>query len=119
MKSLLILLIVIGGAYQGWSTLSPSFSQTEPLYEKPYIVVYGRETCGFTQKTLNDLDAANIPYEYEIIDKIMVADLIHSRMSVAGIDTRRYNLPVVDVNNNISIRPKTSTIISEYQSSEY
>lgn len=114
MKKLLLLFIVIGAIYQGWGTISNSFSSTEPLYDKPYIVVYGRESCGFTQQTLNDLDAANIPYEYKIVDEKAVASLLHSRMQISGIDTRRYDLPVVDVNNNLSVRPKSSSIISGY-----
>lgn len=115
MKKIFILLFIIGAGYQGWGTLSSSLSKPEPLYEGPYVVVYGRNSCGFTQQTIMDLEKAGIPYEYQIVDEKIVANQLHNRMEKSGIDTRRYNLPVVDVSNKISIRPKSSSIIEAYQ----
>lgn len=114
MKNILIILILAGFGYQGWNKFSPLFTKPEPLYDEPYIVVYGRNSCGFTQQTLSDLKISGIPFEYKIVDDRSVADLLHGRMNDSGIDTRRYNLPVVDVNNNFSIRPKSSAIIDSY-----
>lgn len=117
MKNILIILIIIGAGYQGWNKFSNSFTSTDPLYDKPYIVVYGRNSCGHTQQTLKDLKKSGVPFEYKIVDDKSVADLLHSRMNNSGIDTRRYNLPVVDVSNNFSIRPKSSSIIDYYNKS--
>ena len=111
MKNILILSIFIGAGYQGWNTVSRSFANSEPLHEEPYVVVYGRNSCGFTQRTIDDLKAAGIPFEYQIVDDKSVANLLHSRMQQSGIDTRRYNLPVIDVSNHLSVRPETSSII--------
>ena len=115
MKNIFILLLIIGAGYQGWVKVSPAFTKADPLYDEPYIVVYGRNSCGFTQKTLKELKRSGIPFEYKIVDDKSVADLLHSRMRDSGIDTRRYNLPVVDVNNDFSIRPKSSSIIDAYR----
>ncbi len=48
------------------------------------------------------------------VDDKSVADSLHARMRKAGIDTSYYLLPVVDVNNNLTIRPKTADILAEY-----
>lgn len=117
MKKVLILLILIGTGYQGWNKLSPAFTKPEPLYDEPYIIVYGRNACGHTQKTLKELKKAGITFEYQIVDEKSVADLLHGRMESSGIDTRRYNLPVVDVSNNFSIRPTTISILEAYDNS--
>jgi hypothetical protein len=113
-KNILILLIIIGAGYQGWKTMSHSSANSEPLHEEPYVVVYGRNSCGITQQTMNDLKAAGIPFEYQIVDDKSVASLLHSRMQQSGIDTRRYNLPVVDVSNRLSVRPEASSIIEAF-----
>ena len=60
MKKILILLVLAGGGYQGWSKLSPGFTKPEPLYDAPYIVVYGRNACGHTQNTLRELKKAGV-----------------------------------------------------------
>ena len=110
MKKLFILLLLVGA----WKIIPHSFSRTEPLYDEPYVVVYGRDSCGFTQKTLKDLKAAGITYEYKLVDDQSVADLLHSRMTDSGLDITRYNLPVVDVNNNLYTRPEFNEIIKKY-----
>lgn len=116
MKKLFVLMILIA-CYQGWNKYSYVLNKPEPLYKNPYVVVYGRNSCGYTQRTIKDLKKAGIPFEYKSVDDRAVADLLHDRMSKFGIDTRRYNLPVVDVSNNITIRPPTDSIIKSYGAS--
>jgi glutaredoxin len=117
LKKVLILLILVGAGYQGWVKLSPAYTKADPLYDKPYVVVYGRNSCGHTQNTLKELKKAGVPFEYQIVDDKSVADLLHARMESSGIDTGRYNLPVVDVSNDFSIRPATASIIEAYDNS--
>lgn len=117
MKNIFIILILVGAGYQGWNKFSPTFTKPDPLYDEPYVVVYGRNSCGHTQQTIKDLKKSGIPFEYKIVDEKSVADQLHSRMNDSGIDTRRYNLPVVDVNNNFSIRPESASVIDAYESS--
>ncbi len=118
MKKLLIMALIVIAGYQGWKHYSQDSAKLEPLYEEPYVVVYGRDSCGFTQKTLRELEQAGIPFDYQIVDDQSVANILHSRMEKAGIDTRRYNLPVVDISNNISIRPASAVIINAYETYE-
>ena len=52
------------------------------------------------------LNRAGVPYAYEIIDNKAVA---------AAVETRSYNLPVVDVDGRIFVRPAPIEIVNIYQ----
>ena len=111
MKKLIILAVLAFGAYQVWVKYGDS---VQPIYDEPYIAVYGRDSCGFTQRTLSEIRASGANYHYFSVDDRNVADTLHARMESAGISTRRYNLPVVDVNGDISVRPAVSEALSKY-----
>ncbi|MES9970740.1 MAG: hypothetical protein ABW092_11960 [Candidatus Thiodiazotropha sp.] len=115
MKNYLLVILICFAAYKGWNHLNKE--SVEPLHTTPYVAVYGRNSCGWTKQMLNDLKSSDIRYEYHIVDKPEVADLLHARMQQSGINTRRYNLPVVDVNGRLSVRPDSDKIISQYQAS--
>ena len=87
----------------------------EPLYDKPYVIVYGRDTCGWTTKYFNDLRDRGLDVFYENVDHPGVGDELHPRMKKAGLDTWRYYLPVIDVNAKMYIRPDYETIFTEYE----
>jgi len=82
--------------------------------EEPYIAVYGRDSCGYTQKALVELSQGNINIKYFKVDEREVADLLHSRMEASNISTRRYNLPVVDVNGKVYVRPDAKEVLANY-----
>lgn len=109
MKKLLIILILLGFGHKGWEMYRRQTLQ--PLHTEPYLVVYGRQTCGYTKSLVRDLNRSGIRYEFLNIDDPQVSDLLHRRMEDAGIETRRYNLPVVDLNNSISVRPDNNDVI--------
>lgn len=112
MKNILALLLIAGLGWEGYK-YSQKLSVTR-LYDTPYVVVYGRNSCSITKSTMKQLTKLGIPFEYEIIDEPEVADFIHDRMTASGISIRRYNLPVVDVNGEIFIRPRIPEIQSAY-----
>ncbi|MCF6255275.1 MAG: glutaredoxin [Gammaproteobacteria bacterium] len=114
MKRLLVFLFVGFGLYQAWQEVS-TWGGIEPLYAESYVVVYGRDSCGWTQKMIRDLEASNVDYYYRIVDETSTADVLHSRMEQSGISTRRYNLPVVDVNGQLSVRPDVNDILPLYK----
>src|SRR5687768_4495510 len=101
MKNLILWALIIAIGYKGWMHLQAE--SVEPLYDHPYVVVYGRDSCGFTQKTIQELRRAGIKFEYMRVDDKAVADVLHSRMKSMGLKTSYYLLPVVDVNNSLSI----------------
>lgn len=100
--------------YKGWGYFK---AQTvEPLKSEPYLVVYGRDSCGFTQQTIRELKKASVKFEYLSVDDKSVADSLHFRMESKGINTRRYLLPVVDLNNSFSIRPENKDLVARAKS---
>ena len=90
-------------------------SGLEPLHESSYVVVYGRDTCGITNRMLADLDRSGVPYEYKRVGDSRVSNELHTRMETAGLSTRRYGLPVVDVNAEMIIRPEANAVAEKYR----
>ena len=88
-----------------------------PLYETPYVIVYGRTSCSLTRGMMDDLDARGIPYTFKSVDEGSVTRELHPRMTAAGLlDEGTYGLPVVDVSGRLMIRPSISTVVSLYNS---
>ena len=112
MKKLLLLAIMVFGGFQAWQKFN--HTPLDPLYDEPYIAVYGRNSCGFTQNMLSKLKKQGFSYRYFIVDDQQVANSLHARMESSGLSTRRYNLPVVDVNGKLMIRPVLGEVLSEY-----
>lgn len=114
MKNIFFLILALGIGYKIWGYYEAS--NVKPLYNEPYLVIYGRDNCGFTQHTIKELKKAHIPFEYHNVDDKSVADILHSRMASMGLDTRHYLLPVVDLNNSFTIRPNSQELISRAKS---
>jgi len=106
---LLLAVVLIGWHLEHRQGRAP---KNQPLYEQPYLIVYGRDSCGMTQNTLQSLRSAGIAHRYHSVDDRQVADVLHTRMRRQGIDTRRYMLPVVDLNNRISVQPAPDKLIA-------
>lgn len=62
----------------------------------------------------SQLEDTGISYRYKTVDDQQVADSLHNKMRSAGIDTRRYKLPVVEVNAYILVRPDIGDVIDRY-----
>ena len=88
-------------------------SQIDPLYRSPYLMVYGRDSCGFTQQMMSKLKAAGVSFEVQSVDDQQVVKQLHARMDSSGIDTRRYLLSVVDLNNHLETRPDNAELITD------
>ena len=110
MKNLLIAVLVIAGSYTAFHSWRVG-SGPKPLYAEPYVVVYGRDTCGYTQAMLRALKADNVPVEYQSVDDQGVSAVLHERMRSAGLSTRRYNLPVVEVSGKLTVRPESREVV--------
>lgn len=111
MRYLLLLLALCGAGHQAWQHFSRQTNT--PLQAEPYLAVYGRDACGYTQATLRELRQAGIRFEYHSVDDPRVADLLHRRMQNAGLEVRRYLLPVVDLNNAITVHPDNATLVAQ------
>ena len=117
MKKFMTLVLVVVVAYFAWQKYFKD-NHIEPLYEEPYVIVYGRDRCGWTQKYLKDLENEEVDLIYESVDSKDVCDELHPRMKDAGLDIRRYLLPVIDVNGQILIRPELDIILEAYELEE-
>lgn len=116
MKNLIIIALLVFAGVKGWQKFSGSGSDSvAPLYQQSYVAVYGRNNCGYTRQMLSALKSSSTHYKYFQVDDRQVADQLHSRMTDSGISTRRYNLPVVDVNGQISVRPKPDSVLASYR----
>jgi hypothetical protein len=117
MKNLIIVVVLLIAGYFTWQKIFHN-NQLEALYDEPYVAVYGRDSCGWTQKYLRDLESEGIEFIYERVDSQEVCDELHPRMEKAGLDTRRYNLPVIDVNGQMFIRPEVNQVLAAYEKNE-
>ena len=115
MRNLILLLALCGGGYKAWEHFSRETNA--PLSSEPYLAVYGRDACGYTQATLRQLNQAGIRYQYHSVDEPAVADLLHRRMQNAGLEVRRYLLPVVDLNNRITVHPDNDELVAQARQS--
>lgn len=114
MRHLLLLLALGVGGYQTWQRLSqPTREVNAPLNAEPYLAVYGRDACGYTQTTLRELRQAGIRHEFYSVDDPATAGLLHRRLQNAGLEVRRYSLPVVDLNNAIRVRPDDGELVAQ------
>ena len=110
---ILFFLLVVGGVFLGNASFANSNS-LKALYANPYLIVYGRDSCPFTQAMRKSLDFEGIKYQYKIIDKPNVRDKIFSRMKARSLPTKDFTLPVVDVSNKIFVHPEPATVIDYY-----
>jgi len=112
---LLVLLALIAAVFLGWTELPALLAGgPEPLQDTPYVTVYGRDACGYTKQMLTGLSRSGVPYTYKIIDDPRVKKELHPRMEQAGLSTRRYGLPVVDVNAEMMLRPNPDVVAKKY-----
>ncbi|HYQ38462.1 MAG TPA: hypothetical protein VER09_05930 [Pseudomonas sp.] len=118
MRNLLLLLALCGAGYKAWQHFAqPARETNAPLYAEPYLAVYGRDSCGYTQATLRQLNQAGIRYRFQSVDDPAVADLLHRRMRNAGLEVRSYLLPVVDLNNAITVHPDNGALLAQARQS--
>lgn len=81
----------------------------------PYVAVFGRESCGYTQEMLRNLEQAGIEHRFISVDDPALSGPMHERMLQKGLDTSYYLLPVVEVGGNMSIRPEYSQVSARYR----
>lgn len=111
MKKIIILVLLIAACHKGWNDYRAN--KVAPEFNEPYLMVYGRDSCSVTQKTISELNKAGVIFHYQNIDNAEIADKLHSKMGSAGLTTRYYLLPVVDINNTISVRPNNAQLIHQ------
>jgi len=112
-KKIIIIVIVLGAGFWIWKSLAPR--PVQPLYNHSYIIVYGRDACGLTQRFLSELNRAGIGCIYKSIDEPKARAEIIPRMKIANLNTSSFRLPVVDVNAHILTNPDVATVLKYYR----
>lgn len=116
MKKLVVIMLLIGCGYFGYQIfIGKKNAQLDPLYELPYIVVYGKTTCGWTQKCLRELKEKQIEVIFENIDKPEIKQEIFPRIDAAGYKRNQIVIPIIDVNGHILIGYEPEKIMAFYQ----
>lgn len=80
------------------------------------VVVYGRDSCGFTAAMRSDLQAQGIPFVYANIDKPFISEeMWHHLHKISASDPtpRLAELPVVLINHQVLERPDAAFVIAE------
>ncbi len=114
-KKITSIILIVGAIYMMWGKMRRPEARVEPLYSTPYVVVYGRDSCGWTAKYVREIHGAGLDHTYKSVDDRTVANELHPRMEEAGLRTSSYLLPVIDVNGVLLIRPDMTEVISIYR----
>jgi hypothetical protein len=80
------------------------------------VVIYGRDSCGFTSAMRADLDDRAIPYIYANIDSSFVNEEMWHHLAKgakAGDEPHTAHLPVVLVNDQVLERPDSAFVIGQ------
>lgn len=112
MKLFIILLLVFAAYYT--FNIGIHSTQSNSNHEQTMnntVTVYGRSSCSITQQVMSYMHEKDIQFSYQNIDDQEVADQLHQAMQHQGLSTKRYNLPVVSFNGNLSIRPSKQKIL--------
>ncbi len=119
MKKLFVLLLLIGAGYFGYEQYKSNRSNVlEPIYEFPYVVVYGKTDSKPTMKSLGELTAEGLDPIFENMDEPDVKKEIFERIEEAGYSRNQIVLPIIDVNGNILIGYQPDRISVLYNAQE-
>jgi hypothetical protein len=115
-KKLVMMLLFIGAGYYGYQHFYANKSTAlEPLYEMPYVVVYGQTSCSWTQKCLRELKDQQIDVIFENIDKPEVKQEIFPRVDAAGHKRNQIVIPIIDVNGHILVGYEPEKVLALYR----
>jgi glutaredoxin len=115
MKKLLVIVAFVIVGLKLHSVYQKQNARLEPQFSEPYIVVYGRKTCGNTLHLQTALHSRGYRYRYVDVDAEGVSDHLHQRMDQAGLETDSYTLPVVEVNARMQTNPKPEWVFENYR----
>jgi glutaredoxin len=110
-------LVVVLGLYQAWGKFGPRNEVLAHAPNAPYVLVYGRDSCGYTGQMRLGLTRQGVAFGYHQVDNDTVADELHGKMQQLGLNTAYYELPVVEVNGRLLLRPELDRVLQIYRES--
>lgn len=79
------------------------------------VVVYGRDSCVYTRKTLAALQANGVPVTYVNIDYTDAYNAFHEKFDGTDLAGERgYALPVVELAGRASMRPDPEAVALQF-----
>lgn len=83
----------------------------EPSGPAP-VIVYGRDSCGYTRSTVVALDVAGVPFRYLRTSEPAVRRALFAKMDAAGIPDGPFKLPVVEIDGTLTMRPDLDEMLA-------
>lgn len=83
------------------------------LPDADQLVVYGRDTCGYTTLLRHQLDENNIDYIYANIDKTFVETEMWIKLGYLTGGITSAKLPVVEYQNGLTERPDLNSLLNQ------
>ncbi|WP_434777201.1 hypothetical protein [Neisseria sp. Ec49-e6-T10] len=97
---------------------TPTFSQDQGKINSanndPYMIVYGKDSCGLTRRMIDQLNHKNIPYVYKSTDIRQYSNEMYNKMRLARLNTSSFMLPVVEVNRYMLVSPDAPKVLQLY-----
>lgn len=115
-KKFILLLLAVGGYFLYQHVHVDKEKPLEPLYEMPYVVVYGQKQCKWTQKCLKELKEQGVDPIFENIDQQDIKMEIFPRLDAAGHPRNQIVIPIIDVNGHILVGYELDKILNYYSS---
>ena len=103
----LVLLLAVATAY-GYRHRDRLFPVSDS------IVVYGRETCGITQRVRDGLAARDIPYVFADVDVRIIDDEMWFKLGPQFREPR-ITFPIVHVNGQLLLTPTAEQVVAQWQ----
>lgn len=100
---LAVFLVAMGGTYIGMHA-----QRVFPADDQ--IVIYGRDSCGFTIALRDTLDAQKIPYVYANLDKPLISEELWAKVDLPPSKTT-VTLPMVQINGSVLESPSSQDVL--------
>ncbi len=86
----------------------------ERIFPAPsQVVIYGRNSCGYTADLRERLVATSVPFKYADIDNSVVRMEFEFQLNLQ--EARVVKLPLVLVNGNKLEQPEPATVMAQYK----
>ncbi|MEO7862487.1 MAG: hypothetical protein ABIU05_19045 [Nitrospirales bacterium] len=125
-RNLILVLMLLAGSFGAWrhfhgetqrfflSAAETTTSKNNPSSKQ--IVVYGRDSCAYTQRTLVSLRSKDIPVTYVNIDNAEASAAFHKKFDNTELaDNRGYALPVIEFAGSVGMRPDPDAVAQQFR----
>jgi glutaredoxin len=124
-----VVLVLALAAFGGWRHFAAADADTDadaPSADavavlpdgRGTVMVFGRDGCGYTRRTLEFLKENAVPTTYIDIDDPAMQAAFQDRFRESPVNQGGYRLPIVEINGHASARPDPSGLLSDFRISQ-